>query len=212
MPMHRAVPIQTPVESGRKFPWRRHIGVALHAVGNMVGVFLMHTGESEGREAIGRYVRRRIRRRDRRKTEQQGDKKQDWFHLLGSCRTQTTQMCHITLRCPITNYNGENPVDTTARTIGEKPRRLASHKPWRATHRESGGSVAGESPEWHSGQRANQLLEGRIESLTANKKLAITIPASMIAMLSIIAFRCIPIPGMTSSEFATTGIATAATV
>ena len=72
--------------------------------------------------------------------------------------------------------------------------------------------VAVKNPEWNSGPRANQLLEGRIESLTANKKLAITIPASMIAMLSIIAFRCIPIPGMTSSEFATTGMATAATV
>jgi hypothetical protein len=68
------------------------------------------------------------------------------------------------------------------------------------------------SPERGPGQRANQLLERRIESFTANKKLAITIPAIMIAMLSIIAFKWAPIPGMTSSEFATTGIATAAKV
>ena len=67
-------------------------------------------------------------------------------------------------------------------------------------------------PKGDSGRRANQLLEGRIESFTANKKLAITIPAIMIAMLSITAFKWTPIPGITSSEFATTGIATAATV
>ena len=54
------------------------------------------------------------------------------------------------------------------------------------------------------------MREGRIESFTANKKLAIAAPAIMIAMLSIIAFRCIPFLGVTSSEFATTGIATAA--
>ena len=45
------------------------------------------------------------------------------------------------------------------------------------------------SPERDSGQGAHQLLEGRIESFTANKKLAITIPAIMMAMLSIIAFK-----------------------
>jgi len=54
------------------------------------------------------------------------------------------------------------------------------------------------------------LREGRIESFTANKKLAIAVPAVMIALLSIIALRCIPILGVASSKFATTGIATAA--
>ena len=43
-------------------------------------------------------------------------------------------------------------------------------------------------PERDSGRGASQLLEGRIESFTANRKLAMTIPAIMIAMLSMIAF------------------------
>ena len=56
------------------------------------------------------------------------------------------------------------------------------------------------------------MLEGRTEAGAANRKWAITSPAGMIGMLSIIAFSYIPIPGMTSSESSTTGIATAATV
>ena len=54
MPMHRAMPIQTPIKSRREFAWRRHIGIALHTVRNMIGVFLMHTGQCERCEATGR--------------------------------------------------------------------------------------------------------------------------------------------------------------
>ena len=108
MPMYRAVPIQASVKSRCEFPWRRHIGIALHTVRNVIGVFLMHARQCKGCEAIGRHIGRSIGRRDREKTEQQGNNRQGWFHLLSSCRTQTTPMCHITLRCPITNFNGEN--------------------------------------------------------------------------------------------------------
>ena len=52
--MHRAVPIQSPIKSGRKFPWGRHIGIVLHTVRYMIGVFLMNTGQCERCEAIGR--------------------------------------------------------------------------------------------------------------------------------------------------------------
>ena len=48
------MPIQAPIKSGREFPWWRHIGIALQAVRNVIGVFLMHTGQRKGCEAIGR--------------------------------------------------------------------------------------------------------------------------------------------------------------
>ena len=52
--LDRTMPIQTPIKSRREFAWRSHIGIALHTVRDMIGVFLMNTGQCEPCEAIGR--------------------------------------------------------------------------------------------------------------------------------------------------------------
>ena len=87
--MYRAVPIQTPVKSGRELAWWRHIGIALHAVGNMIGVFLMHTRQCERCKAIGRDVGGSIRSRDRQKTKQCDKYYGGSFHCFSKDTSET---------------------------------------------------------------------------------------------------------------------------
>ena len=70
--MYRAVPIQASVKSRCEFPWGRHIGIALHTVRNMVGVFLMHARQCKGCEAVGRDLLV-LRRGSRRRGHPQGN-------------------------------------------------------------------------------------------------------------------------------------------
>src|SRR6202140_1099351 len=82
------MPVVATVESGSQFARRRHVGVAVHEVADLVWVFLVDTGKSEARESFRRRgveFRRRISRHNRDGPQQQESGKEK-LHRAFKCR------------------------------------------------------------------------------------------------------------------------------
>ena len=54
--MHRRMPVVASIKSRSQFPGRCYIRIAIQRVTNVVGILLVHAGESEIRESLRRVA------------------------------------------------------------------------------------------------------------------------------------------------------------
>src|SRR5690348_7126210 len=55
MSMHGGVPVVTTIKGRREFAGRRHIGVAVQGMADLVGILLVNAGQGKLRESIGSF-------------------------------------------------------------------------------------------------------------------------------------------------------------